>query len=352
MKRKFWLILAALSLAAAACLCSSGGGTPPDNNPPTVTEVQLTPIPESIGTITQELEVVEQGPDKNSLNQVLGTNPLHAGDALSITRGGEGLLDFGDLMQLRLFNDTSLRQIVASSAPGAPLDVRLFLESGGFTGEVVQDGAVATFETPNGAEITILGTEFFVVYNPGTDVATVGNFGGSVEVAASGVSTQLSSGFFLEVPPAGVPGPEQPIPFSMRDFNALAREYQSPLAVIDEAWKIIEAQNADNTPPAIDLIAIDPESLAIGFECPGAPDTVSVGVVVQDESEVASVTASWVNGESSGEVQMTPEGESQWWAQVGPATSTGTLQIFIDAQDAFGNSARLPLQVKVSVCIG
>lgn len=206
-----------------------------------------TEMPVSIGELIRELDVVEHGPSPNQLIPVTNNITLISGDSLRITEGGEGVLDFGGILKLRLFNDTHLNQIVSESAPGSPWISRLVLERGGFTGLLIAEGSSAVFETPGGAQITVLGTTFFVVYDPGDGTTTVGNFEGIVQVVSGGQSELLSPGHFFVIPAGEPPGPELPIPISVEEFNAAARELRSPIIAVD---LLIATPTATPTPTA------------------------------------------------------------------------------------------------------
>ncbi|HLE16399.1 MAG TPA: hypothetical protein VI776_16775 [Anaerolineales bacterium] len=182
----------------------------------------------AIGSVTRIVDLVEQAVSGGELQAVAESNPLHAGDALRVTEGGEGLLDFGDQLRLRLFND-SILGVTAASEPGAPLDVRLFLEAGGFTGELAQSGGQAVFETPGGAQVLVQGTEFMLAYDPQNGVSTAGNFAGTVWVQSGGALLQLPAGWWVDVSVGDQPATPRQLPFDRATYEALARQLGSPL---------------------------------------------------------------------------------------------------------------------------
>src|SRR3989304_5760499 len=73
---------------------------------------------------------------------------------------------FGDSMRLRLFNDTGLGVTKWDIAPDASWQAGMFLTDGGLVGQLVESGKEVAFDTPGGAQITVLGTEFLVAYDP------------------------------------------------------------------------------------------------------------------------------------------------------------------------------------------
>ena len=129
-------------------------------------------------------------------------------------------------LTLELFNDSQLG-VVSSSAPGTPLDIQAALKNGGFTGQLTTKGGRAVFTTPGGAEITILGTNFLIAYDPVTRVTTAGNFHGTVQVASAGVQVALASGSAVVVPADQPPGAQFPVTFTLAQFQQQARALTS-----------------------------------------------------------------------------------------------------------------------------
>jgi hypothetical protein len=127
-----------------------------------------------------------------------------------------------------------LNAVKVASAVGSPLDVRLYLEAGGFTGTLTQSGGRAEYQTPGGARILVLGTQFFVIYDPASGDTMVGNFQGIVGVESGGISRAIPAGFFVEVPGGGQPGPEHPIRFTLQEFDVQARVLQSPIIALQD----------------------------------------------------------------------------------------------------------------------
>jgi hypothetical protein len=53
--------------------------------------------------------------------------------------------------------------------------VRLYLELGGMTGRLTSPGGSFQVRTPGGAQVLVLGTRFFVIFDPATRITWVGN---------------------------------------------------------------------------------------------------------------------------------------------------------------------------------
>ena len=189
---------------------------------------------ESIGTVSRVSDIVQQ-----NQTQVQGTNSLQQDDTIRLANGGEGLLDFGGGLLLRLFNDSQVGGVRAESAQDSTLLVRLRLEFGGFTGQLTQPGGQVVFETPNGATVNVAGTDFFVVYSAGGGESYCGNWNGHMWVEANGSGRlPVQTGWIYRVEPGGQPMPWRQIPWSMGQFDQLARSTGSPLTPIEVAARI------------------------------------------------------------------------------------------------------------------
>jgi len=189
---------------------------------------------ESIGTVSRVSDIVQQ-----NQTQVQGTNSLQQDDTIRLANGGEGLLDFGGGLLLRLFNDSQVGGVRAESAQGAALLVRLRLEFGGFTGQLTQPGGQVVFETPNGATVNVAGTDFFLVYNAASGESYCGNWNGKMWAEANGSGrVPLSTGWIYRVQPGGQPAQWWPMPWSMEQFAQLARLTGSPLTPIEVAARL------------------------------------------------------------------------------------------------------------------
>lgn len=223
------LRMVGLALAAAMLACTLGG-TPDSQTEDQAPASSQNDQPGLLGSIRRETDTVEHGASVDALEPVADEVTLLVGDVLRVRDGGEGLLTFPDGMLLRLFNDTQLNVVAVESDPGNPVEVRMFLEEGGFTGELTAEGGSAVFKTPGGAEITVLGTEFFVVYDAVERVTLAGNFKGHVEAAGAGQSVTLKDGTFVEVPDGGPPGLPLPLTVDRPGFEAVARTQKSPVS--------------------------------------------------------------------------------------------------------------------------
>lgn len=361
----FVLSLAALSCNLTQVLIPPTGGTAlPATETPFFTEVptqEPTPTatqpptptvrptdPPQIGNVTRELDNVEKGLQEEMLELLVGTHPLFSGESLRISDGGEGLLDFGDNVRLRLFNDTLLGKIRLESAPGTPLDVRLFLENGGFTGVVTEPGGQMVVETPNGAEIKVLGTEFFIIYDPEREIAAAGNFDGGIEMGAGGEVASIPTGSFMWVGADQVISPSIQMPFSQQDFAINSRELRSPVAAF-QLW----GRRIDQDPPDIFSVTVDPQVILIGSECPDNPGTAEVRVEAFDDSGLTEVSVDWFQGNLSDRVALERDTGNIFSGLIGPFDEFGTVELQVRAIDLAGNASQAePVFVRVATCVG
>jgi hypothetical protein len=387
-------LLAALALTGLACTLP--GRAPPAGAP--------------VGTLTRQLDLVEQGLAGRALQAVTGTSLLHAGDALRVSQGGEGLLDFGQQLQLRLFNDTSTNLVEAASAPGAPLFVRLYLELGGFTGRLQSPGSFQV-RTPSGAQILVLGTRFFVIYDPATGITWVGNFDGLLGVAAGGALTPLPAGTYLMVPAGERPGPPLPLTFTPEQFESRARQLASPSAALARLALAgrpdlphanrppalltplasqppsaaappaslppetgappteqarVEAQpparpppslppgvlpTPDRQPPLIALLPPSSEPVGVGLTCPPGGGVVRLKADVRDPSGVSAVTAFWSLDSLRGAVALRRNAKGNYIGEIGPLAVEGRLAVTLSAMDGAGNlGSNPPFEIELYAC--
>jgi hypothetical protein len=229
-KKRVWLVVLCLAWGLA-CLSSATPVIKKTNPAPTKTApAQTTPVGNPLGDLIPEKKSVEHGPDENSLAQVSENAPFFTGDAIRVTQGGEALLDFQNQLRLRLFNDTQSQVVSADvDTAGTPVDVLVFLAEGGFTGELTRTGGKAVFQTPGGAEITVLGTAFWIVYDPIQRQTSCGNFHGSMRVSGAGIDQPLPEGYAITIPDGQAPGQPRLMSQTQPEFENQARIHNSPI---------------------------------------------------------------------------------------------------------------------------
>jgi len=338
---KILIPVTVLFLVTASCLFFGGGteeaSPAPGEEPPAVDN--------SIGTVTREDDVVEHNDE-----QVGATDDLFQNDSLHIFNGGEGLLDFGSGLLIRMFNDTIAGGIRTENDPDSPLDVSMLLESGGFTGQLVEENSTATFKTPNGAEIVVHGTDFLIVYDEDTGETTAGNWDGEMEIRASGSPwMSISTESMRVVLPGEQPGPEMPLEFSRRRFERMSRDLESPILALKDLAPEVE----DKTPPEVYITNVDPDEIWFGKYCPDNPGTTQLTAEVFDDVGIKAVYAVWVIGEQIEQVQMEAVDDFTFTATIGPIEMTGELEIQVFAEDTSGKQGQSKaIVIPVHKCFG
>lgn len=342
MKKKLYLAWIVLALAAAACLCNGGNNSSGDSG-----------AAQAIGKISLVTNVVE-----HNKNQVTGSEFFYNHDFIGLLNGGEGRLDFLGGLSLNLFNDTLVGDIQSETGSGSSILARMRLEFGGFTGSLTASGMSVPFATPNGATITVYGTDFFIVYDASTSTTVVGNFGGRIEVqVGNGPAQPVPGGTFRQVFPGGEITPEQQLTFSRPEFEERSRQSGSPVAALHELTvTIIEPEPIpveDLTPPAFELLGLDPPSIVYGAECPGTFGETQLTMRILDENQIANAMVEW---ELNGVFESRPMeriDDQTYTVLIGPLRDFGVLNIVVRAEDMFGNAGQSePIQVKVAQCIG
>ena len=190
-------------------------------------DLTVTSTDASVGTINLVNSQVQTGPPEN-LQFLEGQQDFHNGDSVRVTEGGKGKLTLNDGSFLTLFNETEVSGVNIVTSPP---ETDLFLQNQGFLGHV-PPGSTTTVDMPNGAKITILGTYFFVVFNRETQVATAGNFDGSVRYTPPGGTEQdLPRGTMVNIPPEGGGEPDLiPFLFTPEQFESVIDQSGTPTA--------------------------------------------------------------------------------------------------------------------------
>jgi hypothetical protein len=234
--RKAQPVFAFALLVTLACLCSQTPVTPE------------TPEQSKVGTINLVNSQVESGPLDN-LQFLEGLQDFHNGDGVRVTGGGKGELALDDGTQLLLFNETQVDRVNVSISPN---ETRLRLVDQGLDG-YVPPGETFIAEMPNGTVFTILGTNFIILYDTDTQVATAGNFDGTVRYTPLGGTEQgLPAGRMARITAEG-DVTLLPLPFTAQEFEAAVDSEGTPsaaLAILIQRYDIQPEQQPTEPPVA------------------------------------------------------------------------------------------------------
>lgn len=158
--------------------------------------------PLEVGVVGTEINVVALGRTANSLVPLDGSDSFFEGDVIQVREGGLAFLSFGDRATVYLFNDSG---VIIGEVNEAETSVenRIVLESmeGGLVGTLNEGQGPFVARTPGGAEITITGTDFFLVYDSAAQYTATGNFSGSITYEGDVTSpNSLAPGHFVIIP--------------------------------------------------------------------------------------------------------------------------------------------------------
>jgi hypothetical protein len=315
--------------------------------------------PELIGKISRVSDTVQ-----HNQTEVSGTNDLFQNDSLRMFNGGEGLLDFGSDLRLRMFNDTELGGVRTSNDPDAPLIGKLTLFAGGFSGQLFRDGGRFEFDTPNGAQIHVYGTTFIIVYDHVQQETIVVNFDGDVRVEAAGSgAVAIRPGDIYSVQVDQEPVLIGQVPWTPGEYEQLARSYQSALTPFDEILpitgettpeqvvqpppsktaplQVTQLVEAATPEPSKTFTPIPPSRTPTPTKtqvrCPPAMTVIKNAWCREGPSQVYKEIDSFVVGEFL-EVQGRNNDESWWWVR---KHSRGNCWISSVAVDKEGDSSCL-----------
>jgi Tol biopolymer transport system component len=175
------------------------------------------------GTLTLERDEVAHGTNASNLTVLEPDVPVafDAGDFIRVRNGGRALLEFPDQVSLRLFDDTELEVLAVEFGEDVPLEFQIALTDGDVTGELVDEGGEVVFTTPTGAEITVLGTEFFISYNTSSQEMAAGNFDGTLYVRTPSMArrSSIGDGNYVTWTPGSSLSSEKSIPTTYQEFQ-------------------------------------------------------------------------------------------------------------------------------------
>lgn len=213
----FLTLFTVLFLTASCC----NGCTTDDNNDDnggggTTTE-------EPIGDIECIHTRVEAG--RVNIEEVTAWRKFYNNENVRVANNGKGKINFNDGSTITLYNNTVTDQVTAKFNPA---EIGLYLSNQGFEGYVPQ-GSSFTVDMPNGSSVRILGTQFFVVYDPDSSYSIVGNFDGTVRFTPPGGSEQsLPPHTMVDMAPDGGINILE-LPYGPANFEEAADRFGSPV---------------------------------------------------------------------------------------------------------------------------
>ena len=212
------IAVTAIALIATQLFCTQQPSTP-------------TPDP-SIGQVEKIKGAVQVGPE-TALANVEPRLPIYNNDMVHVFDKGKASLDFGYGLTFTLYNDT-VGGGTNVSTEGTSRQAALKLSQGGLKGHN-PTGDKTTVALPNNVNVVILGTSYFITYDPVEDKVWVFNFDGTVQYQLPGGETQsLPPGTVVEITRGEVTYLYTEMPFSVDDFDAYATRNDSPILGVKE----------------------------------------------------------------------------------------------------------------------
>lgn len=220
--------------------------------------------PESIGEISAEKTLVESGPSE-TLVRVSNTQNFFNNDTVRVTNGGTAKLDFFvNQISIRLFNDTAVDDVKADPSGTPDRAVRMKLVFGGLIGEVTKDGTPVHFEITNGVNVYILGTQFLVLYDPGTGTTYIGNFEGTIGYSMPGQQAVqfVQTGQLSEISPS-LETRTTVINFTRAEIEARTSDSGSTLlTTLQDYFELTSTPTPTATPTLVATISATPTQVS------------------------------------------------------------------------------------------
>ncbi|MGE5249952.1 MAG: hypothetical protein ACM3QS_07020 [Bacteroidota bacterium] len=250
-------IFAVLLAVQAACLSATAtpaptrtapvpltGKTPPDG-----------PIAASqpIGSITQLHGGVKAGPE-SALEVVSPLRDLFDNDAAQVFDHGKARMDFGYGITFTLYNDT----VTGGTSVAASNQVKAKLAQGGLLG-YNPPGARTEVQLANKGSVIILGTTYFILYDPVRGIAWVFNFDGTVNYSVGGGDYQsLPRGSLVLFDRSRVLESFSGLRFSAGDFDRYATQFDSAVLGLEALLKDLQPPVSPTPPPTESFTASPP----------------------------------------------------------------------------------------------
>jgi Predicted solute binding protein len=225
------IVAVLIALFATQLFCTKQSPTPP----PT----------QSIGQIEKIQGGVQAGPESYLIN-VDPRRDMQNRDAVHVFDKGKANLDFHYGLTFTLYNDT-VAEGTSIGTEGTSRQAVLKLSQGGLRGHNPQ-GSKTTVELPNGVNILILGTQYFITYDAVTDKIWVYNFDGTVQYQLPNGNYQpLPARALLEITKGQVTHVHEGMSFSIDEFDSYATALNSPIQGIQELLKIIPVTSGETS---------------------------------------------------------------------------------------------------------
>lgn len=255
---------------------------PPPANTPLPPIDTPTPIPPA-GWLTLEENLVEVGQTLNTLQQLIHDTPFFNGDLLRISNDGRVLMQIDTDLWVRLFRNTRLEVLHVEPADNVPLDIQVLLEEGNITGNLqVEDGQFLV-KTLSNVTVTVLGTSFFISYDPASGETIVVNFDGTIIIDDGSGLLDLPPGYWVNFP-SGVMEQFDPA-VNLAALDSLLRQAGDP----EHVNELLACPAF--TDLSLDAVMVDDYTFDVTWSASGgcAPYTGTLTATYTDEDEPYAV---------------------------------------------------------------
>jgi hypothetical protein len=313
-------LLSAIAVLVAIQLACSIGGQPPDT------------AGKPIGSIQQLQGGVRAGPE-SALQDVSPSRDMYDNEAAQVYNQGKARLDYGYGITFTLYNDTS----TVGTRVSASGQVETRLAAGGLTGHNAA-GSRTEVQLPNGGSVVILGTTYFILYDPASSTAWVYNFDGTVRYSVGGGPLQdLPAGTLVAFDQAKVVESLPDLRFTPEEFDKYATDLDSPIAGMRALLKDKRAAQPPPSPPDGQRSADGLEADVIQFaECRYGPGADYLQMTVFKGGEILRA----VGRDAGGHWLQVQSDRGPCWINAETAKVGGNV---MNLPDAYLSSAGLPI---------
>lgn len=196
---------------------------------------------QTIGLVERQQGGVQAGP-ATAMSNVDSKRDIYNDDAVHVFDNGKANLDFGYGLTFTLYNNTTGggTNVITD---GTSHQAVLKLSQGGLKGHN-PSGSQTKVELPNGVNIFVLGTNYFVIYDPAEERAWVYNFDGTVAYQLPGGNAEtLFPGDLIEINDGQVVR-RSGLSISVEEFDSAATRLNSPIEGVKAVLTEIPVTNS------------------------------------------------------------------------------------------------------------
>ncbi len=218
-------LVVVIIIVAAFVLWNSSDNSAPSVDEPIGLGIAETPIVERVASSGSVIEL-----------SVDSLEDLYRGDRLTLDERAKALLKFGDIHIYALLN--SDMQIVAKGSDENPGLINLLLWTGGIICKDDDPERTPKFFVGDGQEITVLGTDMFLIYNPDIMLTWVGNFDGQVQIKTANWTVDLPAGKHVFVENKQL-SDFFPLDFTLQELMTSVDMGFSPIDTMESYWRSV-----------------------------------------------------------------------------------------------------------------